>query len=164
MCSWFFPHFPFIWMHNRNNWENCSWCCYSELFTQHTQQYVTMCWRPLAHFAIIHAAICGVTCEKARLVIDPLTSAGKLVSTLREWWMEEIQEAELHQLFDVLVHILKVKLSPKSNLGFICECVWVKPSCKSIVTMKEAPLKFTVGTVNLKSASFVVIMLIYIHK
>ena len=25
---------------------------------------------------------------------------------------------------------LKVKISPKSNLNFICECLWVKPSCK----------------------------------
>ena len=39
---------------------------------------------------------------------------------------------------------LKVKLLPKSNIGFICECIWVKPSCKSIITMKEALLRFTV--------------------
>ena len=34
-------------------------------------------------------------------------------------------------------------LSPKSNLGFICECIWVKPSSKSIITTKEALLRFT---------------------
>ena len=39
---------------------------------------------------------------------------------------------------------LKVKLSPKCNLGFIFECIWVKPTCKSIITMKEARLSFTV--------------------
>ena len=39
---------------------------------------------------------------------------------------------------------LKVKLSPKRNLGFFCECIWVKPSCKSMITMKEAFLRFTV--------------------
>ena len=34
---------------------------------------------------------------------------------------------------------VKVKLSPKCNLGFFfCECIWAKPSCKSIITMKEA--------------------------
>ena len=35
----------------------------------------------------------------------------------------------------------KVKLSPKCNLGFVCECIWVKPSGKSIITTKEAFLK-----------------------
>ena len=42
---------------------------------------------------------------------------------------------------------VKVKLSPKSNLGFFfffCECIWVKPSCKSKITMKEALLRFSV--------------------
>ena len=38
----------------------------------------------------------------------------------------------------------EVKLSPRSNWGFICECIWVKPSCKSIFTMQEALLRFTV--------------------
>ena len=32
---------------------------------------------------------------------------------------------------------VKVKLSPKYNLGF-CQCIWVKPLCKSIITTKEA--------------------------
>ena len=35
---------------------------------------------------------------------------------------------------------VKVKLSPKCNLGFICECIWVK----SIITTKESLLRFTV--------------------
>ena len=39
---------------------------------------------------------------------------------------------------------VKVKLWPKCNLGSFCECIWVKPSCKSIITMKEALLRFTV--------------------
>ena len=38
----------------------------------------------------------------------------------------------------------KVKLSPKSDLGFICECICVKPLCKSMITTKEAFLRFTV--------------------
>ena len=37
----------------------------------------------------------------------------------------------------------KLKLSPKCNLGFFCGCMWFKPSCKSIITMKEALLRFT---------------------
>ena len=37
----------------------------------------------------------------------------------------------------------KVKLSPKCNLGSICECIWVKPSCKSIITKKEALFKIS---------------------
>ena len=37
-----------------------------------------------------------------------------------------------------------MKLSPKSNQGFICDWIWVKPSCKSIITTKEALLRFTV--------------------
>ena len=40
--------------------------------------------------------------------------------------------------------IIKVKLSAKCNPGFICECTRVKPSCKRIITMKEALLRFTV--------------------
>ena len=32
--------------------------------------------------------------------------------------------------------LVKVKLSPKCNLGFYCECIWVKPSCKSIITKR----------------------------
>ena len=39
---------------------------------------------------------------------------------------------------------IKVKLSPKSNQGFICYWIWVKPSCKNIITTKEALLRFTV--------------------
>ena len=40
--------------------------------------------------------------------------------------------------------LVRVKLSPKSNIGFICECIRVKPSCKSIITTKEALLRFTI--------------------
>ena len=36
----------------------------------------------------------------------------------------------------------KVKLSLKFNWDFFC--IWVKPSCKTIITMKEALLRFTV--------------------
>ena len=32
------------------------------------------------------------------------------------------------------VRWLKAKLLPKCNLGFFCECIWVKPSRKSIIT------------------------------
>ena len=39
---------------------------------------------------------------------------------------------------------LQVKLSPKYNRGFFCECTQVKPSSKSIITTKEALLRFTV--------------------
>ena len=43
---------------------------------------------------------------------------------------------------------IKVKLSPTYNLSFFCVNVkrvkWVKHSCKSIITMKEALLTFTV--------------------
>ena len=39
---------------------------------------------------------------------------------------------------------LKVKMSPKSNQGFICDWIWVKPSCKCIITKKEALLRFIV--------------------
>ena len=39
---------------------------------------------------------------------------------------------------------LKVKLSPKSNQSFICECTRVKLSCKRIIMMKEALIRFTV--------------------
>ena len=44
----------------------------------------------------------------------------------------------------------KVKLSPKSDLGFICECLWVKHRCKSIITMKEAFLRFTIVSFSCK--------------
>ena len=40
--------------------------------------------------------------------------------------------------------ILKVKLLPKSNQGFICDWICVKPLCKSIIMTKEALLRFTV--------------------
>ena len=42
------------------------------------------------------------------------------------------------------IEYIKVKLKPKSNLGFICECIWVKPLCKSTITTKETLLRFTV--------------------
>ena len=38
---------------------------------------------------------------------------------------------------------IKVKLSPKCNLAFIYEYIWIKPLCKSIITTKEALLRFT---------------------
>ena len=38
----------------------------------------------------------------------------------------------------------KVKLSPKSNQGFIYDWIWVKPSCEFIITTKEELLRFTV--------------------
>ena len=46
----------------------------------------------------------------------------------------------------VSIQPVKVKLVPKCNLAFFCECIWVKPSCKHIITMKEALLRFTVFT------------------
>ena len=39
---------------------------------------------------------------------------------------------------------IKVKLLPESNLGFICDWIWVEPLRKSTITMKEALLRFTV--------------------
>ena len=42
------------------------------------------------------------------------------------------------------VAAVKVKLSPKCNLGFICEHTWVKPLCKSKFMTKEALLRLTV--------------------
>ena len=39
---------------------------------------------------------------------------------------------------------VKVKLWPKCNLGFLCECTWVKLSCKSIIMTKAPLLRFTV--------------------
>ena len=44
-------------------------------------------------------------------------------------------------------YLLKAKLSPKSNQGFICDWIWVKPLCKSIITTKEALLRITVVSV-----------------
>ena len=38
----------------------------------------------------------------------------------------------------------KAQLSPKCNRGFLCKCIWVKPSCRSIITTKEALWRFTV--------------------
>ena len=41
-------------------------------------------------------------------------------------------------------HRLKVKLSPKCNLGSFCEWIWVKCLFKSIITRKETLLRFTI--------------------
>ena len=55
-----------------------------------------------------------------------------------------VQRAELISLSPVTKLYLsnrwaiKVKLAPKCNQGFICECIWVKPLCKCIITTKEA--------------------------
>ena len=35
--------------------------------------------------------------------------------------------------------VFEAKLLPKCNLGFSCQCTWVKPLCKSIIIAKEAP-------------------------
>ena len=43
-----------------------------------------------------------------------------------------------------LAATLKVKLSPKCSLSIFCECKCVRPLCKSIITTKEALLRFTV--------------------
>ena len=40
--------------------------------------------------------------------------------------------------------LFNAKLSPKCSRGFFCECIWVKLSCKSIITTKEALLRFTI--------------------
>ena len=50
--------------------------------------------------------------------------------------------------------LLEVKLSPKYNRGFFCECIRVKPSYKSIITMKEALLRFTVFSVKFSGRDF----------
>ena len=48
----------------------------------------------------------------------------------------------------------KVKLSPKSNLGCICECIWVKPLCKSIITKKKGTYRsFVFGQANFKRSA-----------
>ena len=39
---------------------------------------------------------------------------------------------------------IKVKLLPKCNLGFFCECVWVKSLCESVIMTKEALLRLTI--------------------
>ena len=36
--------------------------------------------------------------------------------------------------------VFEAKLLPKCNLGFSCQCTWVKPLCKSIIIAKEAPV------------------------
>ena len=41
-------------------------------------------------------------------------------------------------------HVIKAKHLPKCNLGFFCECIWVKPLCKRIIMTKEALLGFTI--------------------
>ena len=43
-------------------------------------------------------------------------------------------------------HTSKVKIQDIqiSNQGFFCECIWVKPSCKILITTKEALLRFAV--------------------
>ena len=45
--------------------------------------------------------------------------------------------SSMDQHVSVCFRLVKVKPSPKCNLGFICECIRVKPACKSIITMKE---------------------------
>ena len=54
---------------------------------------------------------------------------------LKTWWIWTETQREF-----------KVKHSPECNLGFFFfyECIWVKPSCKGIFTMKEALLRLTV--------------------
>ena len=42
------------------------------------------------------------------------------------------------------LYVFKAKLSPKCDRGFFCERIRVKPLCKSIITMKEELLRFTV--------------------
>ena len=61
------------------------------------------------------------------------------VRTMEHRWSKVSERFSRHDFY-----ILKAKLSPKCNLGFFCECIWVKPSCKSIITTKEALLRSTV--------------------
>ena len=68
-------------------------------------------------------------------------------------WVRTIMSASLLSGLNQSSHVqvntfvfesLKLKLSPKCNLGSLCECTWVKRSYKSIMPMKEAILRFTV--------------------
>ena len=57
--------------------------------------------------------------------------------------MEEAVNCIDKSLFFIVCHTadkVKVKLPPKCNLDFFCECIWVK----SIFTTKEALLRFAV--------------------
>ena len=62
----------------------------------------------------------------------------------REREVERAQKAVPSEWFAELAPIyyslspFKVKLSPKSNQGFISDWIWVKPLCKSITTRKDA--------------------------
>ena len=57
---------------------------------------------------------------------------------LFSWWKSRLRN------ISKVVTVIKVKLSPKSNRGFICGCIWVKLSCKSVTITKEALLRFTI--------------------
>ena len=68
---------------------------------------------------------------------------------IRSPWGTTLKEVKTENLLNRShKKALKLKLSPKSNLGFICECIWVKPLCKSIITTKEALLRQTWGAVH----------------
>ena len=43
----------------------------------------------------------------------------------------------LSQVYLKTTSLLKVKLSPKSRRGFIWDWIWVKPLCKSIITIRD---------------------------
>ena len=48
----------------------------------------------------------------------------------------------------LILILLKVKLSPKCNQGFICDWIWAKPLDKWINMTKEALLRFTIASVS----------------
>ena len=87
-----------------------------------------------------------------------LSSLAPRQSTLKSWVLKSKQATVQHVTQQQPVRpqtSVKVKLSLKCNLGFFCECIWVKPSCKSMITKKEALLRLTIltGTFTLASKS-----------
>ena len=70
----------------------------------------------------------------------------RLTSTHGEFRAVTCTRAALLKLFNrtFCAYSLRVKLSPKCSLCFFCDCIWVRPLCKSTMMLKEAPLRFTV--------------------
>ena len=77
--------------------------------------------------------------ESVTLLVDTVY----LVSLL-EWGQNWTYWVSGKRNWSTLNTYLKAKLSPKCNLGFFCECIWVKPLCKRIIMMREALLRFNI--------------------
>ena len=97
------------------------------------------CWLDFCRFLYLHSSPDAGSPPNTHT--KPGMECMKYFTQVQFWWspVEECYLPVFHIRTDMQPNpsCTKMKLSPKSNLGFICDCVWDKPLCKSVITRKR---------------------------